>query len=171
MPKAVITYDKDLPEIPDRQAHLPPTSYLRKKAGTADEFEIVEGRRPSQMLLVNRLRKAVDKWRNDGYPGASSVTQRLFTYWFDEDQLLNGEAFRFYFGQREAMETLAYLVEVKKLRDSKPLIDAFAEISYSAGTQRQLLGTEIRHQTTMAGKRQIERYIPEVDSVTIQDIP
>src|SRR5207249_85670 len=84
-------YDKDLPEIPDRQAHLPPTSYLRKKAGTADEFEIVEGRRPSQMLLVNRLRKAVDKWRNDGYPGASSVTQRLFTYWFDEDQLQNGD--------------------------------------------------------------------------------
>lgn len=80
MPKAVISYDKDLPEIPDRQPHLPPTAYLRKKTGTFDEYEVVEGRRPSQMLLVNRLRKAVDKWRNDGYPGASTVTQRLFTY-------------------------------------------------------------------------------------------
>jgi type III restriction enzyme len=171
MPKAVITYDKDLPEIPDRQSHLPPTSYLRKKAGTKDEFEVVEGRRPSQMLLVNRLRKTVDKWRTNGYPGASAVTQRLFTYWFEEYHLLNGEAFRFYFGQREAMETLAYLVEVKKLRDSKPLIDAFAEITYPTGAQRQLLGAEIRHQTTMDGKRRIERYIPEVDGVTIQDIP
>jgi hypothetical protein len=49
MPKAVITYDKDLPEIPDRQPRLPPTAYLRKKAGAADEYEVVEGRRPSQM--------------------------------------------------------------------------------------------------------------------------
>ena len=32
MAKAVISYDKDLPEIEGRQPHLPPTSYLRKKA-------------------------------------------------------------------------------------------------------------------------------------------
>jgi hypothetical protein len=42
MPKAVITYDKDLPEIPDRQAHLPPTSYFRKREGVENEFEIVK---------------------------------------------------------------------------------------------------------------------------------
>src|SRR5687767_8593845 len=101
MAKAVITYDKDLPEISGRQPHKPPTAYLRKKAGTDDEYEIVDVRRPSQMLLVNRLRKAVDNWRGEGYPGASAVTQRLFTYWFEEDHLINGEAFRFYFGQRE----------------------------------------------------------------------
>jgi type III restriction enzyme len=171
MSQAVVTYDKDLPEIPDRQPYLPPNSYLRKKSGTADDYEIVAGRRPSQMLLVNRLRKEVDKWRDEGYPGASAVTRRLFTYWFEEDHLLNDEAFRFYFGQREAMETLVYLVEIKKLHDSKPLIDAFAEIIYPTGGQRQLIGTEISYQTTMDGKRQIERYIPEVDSVTIQDIP
>ncbi len=44
------------------------------------------------MLLVNRLRKAVDHWRSEGYPGSSSVAQRLFTYWFDEDHLIGGEA-------------------------------------------------------------------------------
>ncbi len=89
MAKAVVTYDKDLPEVPDRQPHRPPTSYLRKKPGTTDEYEIVEGRRPSQMLLVNRLRKAVDNWRSEGYPGASAVAQRLFTYWFEEDHLIS----------------------------------------------------------------------------------
>ena len=52
MAKAVISYDKDLPEIPDRQAHLLPTSYLRKKEGTKDEFEIVEVQRPSKLLLM-----------------------------------------------------------------------------------------------------------------------
>src|ERR1041385_5623558 len=122
MPKAVITYDKDLPEIAGRQPHLPPKAYLRKKPGTKDDYEIIEDRRPSQMLLVNKLRKAVDKWRNSGYPGASTVAQRLFTYWFEEDHLVNGEAFRFYFGQREAIETLIYLTETQKAGDCKALI-------------------------------------------------
>ncbi|MBE7502898.1 MAG: hypothetical protein HS113_21975 [Verrucomicrobiales bacterium] len=134
MPKAVITYDKDLPEVSDRQPHLPPTAYLRKKPGKADDYEVVEGRRPSQMLLVNRLRKAVDQWRSDGYPGASPVAQRLFTYWFDEDHLLDGESFRFYFGQREAIETLVYLTEIRSERGCKALVQKFGEIFYPAGT-------------------------------------
>ncbi len=54
MAKAVISYDKDLPEIEGRQPHLPPNSYLRKKARAKDEFEEVPGRRPSKLLLVNR---------------------------------------------------------------------------------------------------------------------
>jgi hypothetical protein len=52
MAKAVISHDKDLPEIPDRQAHLPPTSYLRKREGAENEFEIVGECRPSKLLLV-----------------------------------------------------------------------------------------------------------------------
>ena len=171
MSKAVITYDKDLPEIADRQPHLPPTAHLRKKLDTADQYEIVEGRRPSQMLLVNRLRKAVDNWRSDSYPGASPVARRLFTFWFDEDHLVNGESFRFYFGQREAVETLVYLTEIQKQRDCKALVQSFGEVFYALGTQRQLVGTDIEHQTSMDGKRQIRRYIPEIDGITIQDLP
>ncbi|MBI2191403.1 MAG: DEAD/DEAH box helicase family protein [Planctomycetes bacterium] len=171
MAKAVISYDKDLPEIPDRQAHLPPRSYLRKKAGIKDEYEIVDGRRPSKLLLINKLRKAVQEWRAAGYPGASSVTERLFTYWFDEDHLVDGSAFRYYFGQREAVETLIYLVEVNEIRDARVLIDTFAELFYPEGTQRQLLGTEIVHQTSTEGTRQIRRYIPEIDADITQDIP
>ena len=155
MTKAVISYDKDLPEIPDRQAHLPPTSYLRKKPETMDAFEIVEGRRPSKLLLVNRLRQDVNAWRAAGYPGASSVTERLFTYWFEEDHLVNGRSFRYYFGQREAVETLVYLVEVRQIRDAKVLVDAFGEIFYPEGTQQRLPGAGIVHQTTMDGRRQI----------------
>ncbi len=171
MAKAVISYDKDLPEIPDRQAHLPPSSYLRKKEGTRDEFEIAEGRRPSKLLLVNRLREAVGRWRADGYPGASPVTERLFTYWFEEDHLVNGRTFRYYFGQREAGETLIYLLEVRKIRDAKVLVDTFGEIFYPQGTQRQLPGSGIHHQTTMDGGRQIRRYIPETEGESIQDLP
>src|SRR5436309_3426177 len=111
MAKPVISYDKDLPEIPDRQPFLPPNAYLRRKKGTKDDFEVVEGRRPSQLLLVNKLRSAVDKWRANNYEHASDVTRRLFQYWFEEDHLVNGQTFRFHFGQREAIETLVYLIE------------------------------------------------------------
>jgi type III restriction enzyme len=171
MATAVISYDKDLPEIPDRQAHLCPTAYLRKKAGSADEFEIVEERRPSKLLLVNRLRQAVDTWREAGYPRASSVAERLFIYWFDEDHLVDGKTFRYYFGQREAVETLISLVEVHKVHDAKLLVDTFAEVFYPEGTQQQFLGSGIARQTTMDGRRQIRRYIPEVAGETIQDLP
>ena len=171
MAKAVITYDKDLPEIPDRLAHLPPTSYLRKKEGVENEFEIVEERRPSKLLLVNRLRQTRAEWRAAGYPGASKVAERLFTYWFEEDHLVNGRVFRYYFGQREAIETLVYLVEVGRIQDAKALVDSFGEIFYPEGTQQRLPGSGITHQTTMDGKRQIRRYIPEVDGETTQDLP
>lgn len=166
MVRAVISYDKDLPEIPDRQPHLPPNSYLRKKEGTEDEFEIVDGRRPSKMLLTNKLRAAVDEWRSSGYPGASAVTQHLFNYWFEEDHLVDGEVFRYWFGQREAMETLAYLIEVAGIQDAKVLIDSYAEIF-----QVNLLSKSIEHQTTIDGRRQIRRYFPELGTDGLQDLP
>lgn len=63
MTEAVISYDQDLPEIPEHCAFLEPDRFLRKKAGGKDEFEIVEGRRPSRLILVNQLRLAVRTWR------------------------------------------------------------------------------------------------------------
>jgi len=61
------------------------------------------GRRPSKLLLIAKLRKAVDKWRTEGFPGASEVTLRLFGYWFEEDHEVEGFAvpFRFHFCQRK----------------------------------------------------------------------
>ena len=164
MAKAVISYDKDLPEIPDRFAHERPTSYLARK--DTREYEIVDGRRPSKMLLVNNLRKAVDQWRDERYPGASSVTRRLFQFWFEEDHNWHGDTLRYYFGQREAVETLAYIAEIKRIRDTKPLIDGFAEVFRSG-----LFSDSIEHQTTMVGRRQIRRYFPELESDGLQDLP
>src|ERR1044071_1422234 len=98
MANAVISYDKDLPEIPDRRAWEKPTSYLVKdqKAPTGWREE-KSGRRPSKMLLVSKLRSAVDAWREgdpkrgiEPYSGASDVTKRLFQYWFDDDHEVAG---------------------------------------------------------------------------------
>lgn len=171
MAQSIISYDKDLPEIPGRKPHEPPTCFLRKKEGTADEFEIIDGRRPSKLLLVERLRADVDKWRKSGYPGASIVTQRFLNFWFDEDHLVGDEIFRFHFGQQEAAETLLYLVEVKKIRDAKLLVETFGQIFYPVGSQQKLTGIGIIHKTSNDGKRQIRRYIPEKEDVTIQELP
>lgn len=164
MAKAVISYDKDLPEIPERFPHLEPVSYLNKK--TEEAYEIIDGRRPSKMLLVNKLRESVNMWRNEGYPEASDITKRLFQFWFEEDHIINGEAFRYYFGQREAIETLVYIVEIQKNKDAKPLIDTYAEVF-----KKGMFELEVEHQTTMDGQRQIRRYFPELDSDGLQDLP
>lgn len=171
MARSVITYDKDLPEIEERlgAAHLPPTSYLRRREGT-DGFEEIPGRRPSDMLLVNRLRDVVGKWRVGGYEGASEVTRRLFSYWFEDSHLVNDKEFHFYFGQREALETLAYLVEVNLAADATDLIDAFGEIFYPDNTPHSLTG-DITVQETPDGVRKLTRFVPDAGRTVTQDLP
>ena len=171
MAKSVVSYDKDLPEVPEREPHLPPQAFLRKKPGTKDEFEIVEGRRPSKLLLINKMRNKIGEWRAKGYPGASDVTLRLFTYWFEEDHLVDGSLFRYYYGQREAVETLIYLLEIEKNRDAKDLIEAFGEIFYPPGTQPQLVGSDLVFEQAVGGARSLRRYIPELGSDSIQPLP
>jgi type III restriction enzyme len=74
--------------------------------------------------LVNGVRAAVDAWRGNGYAGASPTTRRLFNYWFEEDHRTpDGIPFRFYFCQREAVETFVYLTEVRQVRSVRDLLD------------------------------------------------
>jgi type III restriction enzyme len=169
MARAVIAYDKDLPEISGRRPWEEPNSFLVKDDAAATGWrEDTSGRRPSRLLLVPKIRAAVDVWRDRGYPGASDVTRRLFEYWFDEDHELAGfpVPFRYYFCQREAIETLVWLVEIAGQRDVQELIRSHATIFH-----RDILSKNIEFQTTMGDKRQIRRYVPEVDGVSVQDLP
>lgn len=169
MSSSIIAYDKDLPEIPDRCPWLKPDCFLVKDIKTSTGWRVDKsGRRPTKLLLTSKLRKAVDAWRAEGYPGASDVTLRLFGYWFDEDHEVEGFAvpFRYHFCQREAIEALVYVVEILKNRDCKPLIDTFAEIFAF-----DLLSKTIEFQNTTAGKRQIRRFMPELDREGVQDLP
>ncbi len=63
------------------------------------------------LALVNTLRDKTRAWRNDGYPGATSVTKKLFEYWFNEDRLTDNT--RPFFCQQEAVETIAFLTEAR----------------------------------------------------------
>jgi len=169
MARAVIAYDKDLPEIPGRRPWEKPTSYLIKDDAAATGWrEETSGRRPSRLLLVPKIRAAVDAWREGGYDGASAVTRRLFEYWFEEDHDVPGfgVTFRYYFCQREAIETLVWLVEIAGIADAQALIQAHAEVY-----KRDLITDNIVFQTTMKGQRQIRRHVPELDAEGVQDLP
>ena len=77
-----------------------------------------------------------------------------------------GSSFRYHFCQREAIETLVYLVEIWGKRDAKDLIDAYATMF-----NRDLLSKNIVIQTKVGGVRQIRRYVPEVEKEGVHDLP
>jgi type III restriction enzyme len=168
MAKSVIAYDKDLPEIPGRRPWEKPTQHLVKDQNAPTGWAVADGRRPSNLLLVPKIREHVDAWREGGYEGASDVTRRLFEYWFEEDHEVPdfGVPFRYYFCQREAIETLAWLVEIAGQRDVQELIQAHATTS-----EKDLLTRNITFQTTTDGQRQLRRYVPELDREGVQDLP
>ena len=168
MARALISYDKDLPGIASRLAWEEPTAHLVKDESSRTGWREQRGRRDSRILLVPKIRSEVTHWREAGYPGASDVTLRLFEYWFQEDHAILGYPipFRFYFCQREAIETLVWLIEIAKQRDSIELVKSFAHVF-----KKDLLTDNIVFQTTMDGHRQVRRYVPELDHEGVQDMP
>ena len=86
-------------------------------------------RKASTFPLVNRLREAVARWRRTGYLGASETSRFLLNYWFNSEHPLSdaegSPVFRYHWAQREAMETLIYLYEVRKCSSLGQLFEAF----------------------------------------------
>ena len=88
--------------------------------------------------LVAKIRQQVSMWRAAGYPGTSPTSRALLTWWFDtahqveqgDGSLLN---FRYYFAQREAVETVIWLYDVRRARDKFDLLrfDASGAVSPS----------------------------------------
>jgi type III restriction enzyme len=167
----VVAYDRDLPEIPGRCPWLKPDLHLVKDPASAGGWAVAPGRRPSRLLLIEKLRQAVDDWREGGYEGVSPVTRRLLQYWFEEDHNVPGFSvpFRFHFGQREAIETLIYVVEVIGHRDARSVIEQFGTIYID--NPDLLTENKITFQTVADGTRQVRRYISEVDREEAQDLP
>lgn len=81
--------------------------YKSEKLGTAQGELLVEEQR-DDLPLVNLLRKDVGRWRESGYRGASNITRELLKHWSCED------LFRpLFYCQREAVETIIYLAEMR----------------------------------------------------------
>jgi type III restriction enzyme len=77
--------------------------------------------------LVHKIRREVKAWRDSGYHGASRTTRALLKWWFQREHIVpqsDGTAtrFRWYFAQREAVESAIWLYEVARARDPYALI-------------------------------------------------
>ncbi|HUC88912.1 MAG TPA: DEAD/DEAH box helicase family protein [Candidatus Paceibacterota bacterium] len=77
--------------------------------------------------LVAELRKKVKEWRDQNYKGASDTSIALLNWWFKEEHILADKDgttynFRYYFAQREALETVVWLYEVAQVKDKYDLI-------------------------------------------------
>lgn len=88
--------------------------------------------------LVARIREEVHAWRATGYVGASETSRALLAWWFDMEHLIERadgtqQQFRYYFSQREAVETVIWLHDVRKVRDKFDLMrfDASGAVSAS----------------------------------------
>lgn len=74
------------------------------------------------------IRKGVNEWRLKKYKGATDTTKALFNYWFSTDHRRpDGQSFQYYGAQREAVETVAWLYEVEKVRRHRDLVERFAK--------------------------------------------
>jgi type III restriction enzyme len=85
-----------------------------------------KGRRPTRIAIAQNLRAMVKEWRDNFYFGASDTSRQLLNHWFGRTHTIgtNGSSheFRYYFCQREAIETLIYLKEFRKLECLSQLI-------------------------------------------------
>ena len=86
--------------------------------------------------LVANIRAEVKAWRDSGYVGASATSRALLHWWFEREHLVEEasgtlSSFRYYFAQREAVESVVWLHDVRRVRDKFDLLrfDASGAVS------------------------------------------
>lgn len=110
--------------------------------------------------LVARIREEVYAWRESGYDGASPTSIALLRWWFEREHLLE-EAdgsltpFRYYFAQREAVESVIWLHEVREARDKFDLIRFDSSGAVSAGMFPEDWPRYVLKLATGAGKTKV----------------
>ena len=88
--------------------------------------------------LVHKIRQDVSQWRDTDYEGATDTSRALLHWWFKTEHIIpqaDGSLldFKYYFAQREALETVIYLYEVVKVKDKYDLIRFDSSGTVSAG--------------------------------------
>lgn len=110
--------------------------------------------------LVAKIRKEVFAWRASGYAGASPTSVALLNWWFEREHLVENadsslSGFRYYFAQREAVETVIWLHDVKKARDKFDLMRFDASGAVSAGMFAEDWPRYVLKMATGAGKTKV----------------
>jgi type III restriction enzyme len=110
--------------------------------------------------LVAKIRQEVASWRQNGYAGASGTSRALLQWWFETEHLTEQSdgsltPFRYYYAQREAVETVIWLHDVKHVRDKFDLMRFDASGAISAGMFAEEWPRYVVKMATGAGKTKV----------------
>jgi len=110
--------------------------------------------------LVAKIREEVGAWRATGYAGATSTSLALLNWWFKTDHLMEQAdgshfPFRYYFAQREAVETIIWLYDVRRVRDKFDLLRFDASGAVSSNMFDEAWPRFVVKMATGAGKTKV----------------
>ena len=110
--------------------------------------------------LVANIREGVTAWRATDYAGASATSRALLNWWFKTDHLIEHadgtlSQFRYYFAQREAVETVIWLHDVRGARDKFDLLRFDASGAVSANMFDEDWPRYVVKMATGAGKTKV----------------
>lgn len=142
-----------------------PTSHRVRADKEGQPARVVRFRRPSPITIAQNLRGALRDWRESYYVGASDTSRYLLEHWFNRSHRSVTPAgeefeFRYYFCQREAVEALIYLHEVRQLCRLSQIVAEFggadAELSALGITEDEDAWTRLAFKlATGAGKTKV----------------
>lgn len=126
----------------------------------ADEALRQDGYQKLLPPLVAKLRKEVQAWRDTKYDGATETSKALLKWWFQTDHPIptadgNVNNFQYYFGQREAVETIIYLYDVAGVKTNLDLLRYDSSGAVSTGMIKEDWRRFVAKLATGAGKTKI----------------
>lgn len=110
--------------------------------------------------LVAKVREAIAEWRKTAYAGVSETSRALLSWWFETDHFVEQadgtqQSFRYYFAQREAVETAIWLHEVRGARDRFDLLRFDASGAVSSNMFDEEWPRYVLKMATGAGKTKV----------------
>ena len=118
--------------------------------------------RPDKLMppLVAKLRREVKAFRDGDYAGASPTSRSLLRWWFREPHLLEQadgrrKEFRYFFAQREAVETIVYLYDAAGVKNKYDLMRFDGSGAVSAGIFDETWRRFVVKMATGSGKTKV----------------
>ena len=108
-PTAHWTYDTQTGEASKQSGRRDAGYWYKTERTGSDQLKLFQEEQRDDLPLVNALRDDVRRWREVNYRNATPVTRELLRHWTREDLLR-----RLFFCQREAVETIIYLAEIRQ---------------------------------------------------------
>jgi type III restriction enzyme len=110
--------------------------------------------------LVANIRSEIAAWRAADYHGASATSRALLNWWFQREHLVEEadgslSSFRYYFAQQEAVESVIWLHDVKRIRDKFDLLRFDASGAVSANMFDEDWPRYVIKMATGAGKTKV----------------